>query len=111
MKVTTIWAFALLLVCCTINLNAQNSTKNTASKNQILEEEDEGPLMYKFEPSYTTSEEKRKVELKENRALIDSLDISDRKRKKLLKRMFSKDFSKYLSEIVTVKNEFEDSEE
>lgn len=110
MKITTIWVFTLLLVGCTYNLAAQEGTKNVVSKNQNLEEE-EGPIIYKFEPSYVTSEEKRKRELKENRAMIDSLDISDRKRRKLLKKLFSNDFSKYLSEIVTVKNEFEDSEE
>ena len=67
--------------------------------------------MFKFEPSYTSTEGKRKQEILHNKALIDSLDISDRQRKRLMKALYSSDFSKHLSKIVTADTKLEGAED
>lgn len=109
MKNPTIWAVALCFSLGISQMNAQEKTekKSKSKKVKATLEEDEGPLMFKFEPSYTSTEGKRKEEILQNRAIIDSLDISDRKRKKLMKALYSSDFSKHLSKIVTADTKFE----
>lgn len=112
MKNPTIWAIALCFSLGITQMNAQEktTTKSKTKKVKATLEEDEGPLMFKFEPSYTSAEGKRKQEILHNKAMVDSLDISDRKRKKLMKAVYSSDFSKHLSKIVTVDTKFEDAE-
>lgn len=73
-----------------------------------MEEEEEGPLMFKFEPEFLTSLEIRREKIKKTRAIIDTLDISDRKRRRLLKDLYKNGISERLSKALVAETKFED---
>ncbi|MBU2996357.1 hypothetical protein KO500_07920 [Cellulophaga baltica] len=93
-------ASCLIFVLATTQISAQNKSKNPL--------EEEGPIIYRFEPNYESSEDVKKNELAKNKMILDTVQVSKRERKKLLKALYSNDFSKLLSEIVTVETKFED---
>ena len=107
MKNPTIWTVVLFFAVGFCQLVAQEKSPVTTT---VATEKDEGPIIFKFEPEYTSAEETKRQEFKRNRALVNALEISDRKRRRLMKKVFSKDFSKYLSEIVTVDTKLEDEQ-
>lgn len=107
---------ALFVLCTFIfvlapsyGLNAQSGSQKKA--NHSLEEEEEGPLMYKFEPNFLTSVEERREEIRKTRAALDTLDISDRKRKRLLKDLYKNGLSERLSKVLVAETKFEDEQE
>lgn len=111
MKNPTIWAIALTFSIGISQMNAQeNQIKKSQTKKSKTVKEEDSPIMYQFEPNYTSAEGKRKQEINNNRALVDSLDISDRKRRKLMKAVYSSDFNAHLSKIVTVDTKLEDAD-
>ena len=73
-----------------------------------LTEEEEGPLVLKFEPKFLTSVEVRRAEMKRTRQILDTLDISERRRKKLLKDLYKNGLTKRLSKAILVDTQFED---
>ena len=87
-------------------LKAQDSPKKKTNKLHV--EEEEGPLMYKFEPNFLTAEERRKAEIKHTRSILDTLDISERKRKRLLKDLYKNGISERLSKALFAETKFED---
>jgi hypothetical protein len=57
--------------------------------NEVMEaEQEEGPMIFKFEPDYLLSVEERKQQILKYRAIIDTMNISERKRKALLKELY-----------------------
>ena len=58
------------------SMNAQTKTSKDQEVRAKIVEEEEGPIIFKFEPNYLTSKEKRREEMAKIRAVIDSLDIS-----------------------------------
>ncbi|MGI9552772.1 MAG: hypothetical protein ACR2MT_16325 [Aurantibacter sp.] len=107
-KITIIFLFAGFFVLGTLGSKAQDNPKKKF--NNILEEEEEGPLMYKFEPDFLTTVEQRKAEIKRTRAILDTLDISERKRKRLLRDLYKNGISDRLSKALLVETKFEDED-
>ncbi len=80
-------------------MNAQKSADSKAKKknNNKPEVEEEGPLVFKFDPDYEAAKEERLAELKRRKAIIDTMNISDRKRRKLLQDLYRTKGSKRLT--------------
>ncbi|MFK7813899.1 MAG: hypothetical protein AB8B59_15495 [Maribacter sp.] len=91
-----------------ISAIAQNSEKKTESSKTI--DDEEGPIMFKFEPDFVSKNEKRKTEIAITRRIIDTLNVSDRKRIKLLRDLYKNGVSKRLQKALLVENTFEDNE-
>lgn len=65
----------------------------------IAENDTKELLMYKFEPDYLVSVELRREEIKKAKESLDTMDISDRMRKKLLKDLLMNKPTKRLSKV------------
>lgn len=92
-----------------LSVLAQESPKNVAAPKAT--EEEEGPIMFKFEPDFVYQNERRKAEIALTRSIIDTLDISERKRLKLLRDLYKNGVSKRLQKAILVENTYEDIEE
>lgn len=79
------------------------------AKLQLAEEE--GPKLYKFEPDYEESNDARRKEILLMRSLIDSLDLSEGKRQKLIRDLYRNKGSKKLQKILLANNQFEEEKE
>lgn len=88
---------------------AQESSKKTDTR-EATEEEEEGPIMFKFEPNFISQNEKRKTEIALTRSIIDTLDVSERKRLKLLRDLYKNGVSKRLQKALLAENTYEDIE-
>lgn len=97
-----------LLLTCANSLQAQQSEENNL---KVAFGEEEGPLMFKFEPNFLTSVELRREEIKRTRAIIDTLNVSDRKRRKLLKDLYKNGISERLSKAMVAETKFENDTE
>ena len=109
-KITIVFLLGAFFVLSTTSLKAQE-TPSGKKMAELLEEEDEGPMMYRFEPDYLTSLEQRKVKIEQTRAILDTLDISDRKRRRLLKELYKNGISERLSKALYTETKFEDEAE
>lgn len=105
----------LLLVFCiglcalsTTNLLAQQKPQK---ETELETEEEEGPMLFKFEPDYLAAEEARREEILLMRARIDSMDISEGKRQKLIRDLYRNKDSKRLAKILLANNKFEELED
>lgn len=87
----------------------QESSKKNEAPKPI--EAEEGPIMFKFEPNFLSQNEKRKEKIAFTKKLIDSLDVSERKRLKLLKDLYKNGVSKRLQKALLAENTYEDIEE
>lgn len=112
MKNNTITAFYLLLVVgCTFHAIGQ-----TTSKNEIKVQN--RTLMGQFEPDYVIPIQER-IELKEKRiakqrftkSVLDTLDITDRKRRKLMRELRKSPFSERIDRVILAETKFEDDVE
>jgi hypothetical protein len=93
----------------TMNMTAQETSKKV--QDPMMEEEEEGPLMYKFEPDFITTNEKRSKEIAMTRNLIENMDISDNKRRRLLRDLYKNEPSKRLQKALVADIKFEDVED
>lgn len=104
----------LLLLCAGMyffganDLIAQQTPQKQA---KLQEDEEEGPALFKFEPDYLASEEARRKEILLMRTLIDSMDISEGKRQKLVRDLYRNKNSKRLTKILLANNKFEELED
>lgn len=104
----------LLLLCAGMyffganDLIAQQTPQKQA---KLQEDEEEGPALFKFEPDYLASEEARRKEILLMRTLIDSMDISEGKRQKLVRDLYRNKDSKRLTKILLANNKFEELED
>ncbi len=81
---------------------------NVSEVKESEEETEKSSSIFKFEPDYLDTVEEDKVTQKRNREILDTLSISERKRKRLLKKVFTKNFYEDLSRVADIK--FEDQE-
>jgi hypothetical protein len=72
---------------------------------------EQGPMIFKFEPDYLLSVEDRKQQILKYRAVIDTMAISERKRRSLLKDLYKNDRSLRLSKALLADTKFETMEE
>jgi hypothetical protein len=99
-----------------MSLMGQQTTKSVSTKKIKVKKH---TVLAQYEPELVTSADERmrlKTErlqtIKERRLIIDTLDISDRKRKKLLKELYRSPFSyKWDKVIAEIQGEFEDEDE
>lgn len=104
--------------CCTLFLflgsysahGQSNLDKNITIDVKKEIKEDEGPVMFKFEPDYTATIEKRRDEIARTKEILDTLDISENRRRKLLRDLYKSGVSKRLSKVLVVDSSFEDLE-
>lgn len=101
----------LLLLCAGMyflganDLIAQQSPQKQA---KFQEEEEEGPALFKFEPDYLSAAEERRKEILFMRSIIDSMDIPEGKRQKLVRDLYRNKDSKRLTKILLANNKFEE---
>ncbi len=102
----------VMAVYGTLAMGAQEQpASKDIQKNQLLAQEDEAPAMYKFEPNYIESVEKRTAEIKRKRAIIDTLDISEAKRKKLILDLYKNGPTKRLNRVLLADTTFDGVEQ
>ena len=104
----------LLLFCiglCALTTNDLLAQQRPQKEAKLKAEEEEGPMLFTFEPDYLAAEEARRKEILLMKALIDSLDISEGKRQKLIRDMYKNNGSKQLNKILLANNKFEEVEE
>ena len=102
--------FMRLAICCsffcTSLLYSQQNTTLSVKPN----EEDEGPIMFQFEPNYETAVMLQRAALKQKIKALDTLDISDRKRQRLIKALYKESHSVNFKKSVLANTEFEEEE-
>ena len=104
--------FMALLLVGTFSMSAQSdSLKNGKINAKTYEEEEEGPIMFKFEPNYLSTIDRRREEMVQTRRILDTLDISENKRRKLLKDLYKNGLTKRLSKALIADNKFEEIED
>ena len=109
-KPSLIFLCGCLCILFALPSNAQESKKKSELL-KVAEEEEDGPLVFKFEPDFVDKNEKRKEEIAFTKSIIDSLDVSERKRLKLLRDLYKNGVSKRLKKALLVENTFEDFDE
>ncbi len=105
MKKITFWAIgALGWLLCTAHLNAQKTV--TEEKNQNLKVQ-KYTVMEQYEPELVLSvdervrlKKERIATIKRRRGILDTLDIPERRREKLLKALLKNPFSDKLNKAV-----------
>lgn len=73
-------------------------------------QEENLPLMFKFEPEFLSTNKARKEEIAAARSIIDTLDISDKKRQKLLKELYKTRSLKRLQKTLMADTSFEEDQ-
>lgn len=68
------------------------------------------PLMFKFEPEFLSTNKARKEEIAATRSIIDTLDISDKKRQRLLKELYKTRSLKRLQKTLMADTSFEEDQ-
>ena len=99
----------LCFILVTWAMNAQQTSPQVTPQTAkaIIEEED-GPILTKFEPDFQESNKERMAEIRRKRSILDTLDISERKRRRLLKDLYKNRISERLSKALLADTEFED---
>jgi len=87
-----------------LELRSQNSFEEKTADTV----DEEGPLMYKFEPNFLDAEEQKKLDIEFARAIIDTLSISEHKRRRLLKDLYKNGVSERLYRTWLVDTKYED---
>ena len=93
---------------CALSTNELLAQQKPQKEAKLQEEEEEGPMLFKFEPDYLAVEEARRKEILLMRAMIDSLDISESKRQKLIRELYKNNGSRRLNKILLANNKFEE---
>ncbi|WP_047245231.1 hypothetical protein [Maribacter thermophilus] len=111
MKNNNQWAILglMVLVCGIFGMSGQETVKKEVRVEKYT-------LMDKFEPEYVLPVDQR-IKLKKNRIahqrhtkqILDTLDISDRKRRRLIRELKRSPFSEKVQHIITAETQFEDS--
>lgn len=69
---------------------------------------EETPLILKFEPRFAAHETARRMEIENKRALIDSLDISESRRLKLIRDLYKSEPTRRLSKALLADSRYEE---
>ncbi len=93
---------------CAFGANDLLAQQRPQKEAKLQEEEEEGPKLFKFEPDYLAAEEARRKEILVMRVMIDSLDISEGKRQKLIRDLYKNNGSRKLNKILLANNKFEE---
>tara|TARA_R110002167_G_scaffold54350_1_gene154829 strand:- start:2971 stop:3300 length:330 start_codon:yes stop_codon:yes gene_type:complete len=109
MKKNTFFLLAMLTFSGGLyQIQAQNQP-DSVTTTEVWEEED-GPIIFKFEPDILVSMEARKAEILRTRAILDTMDISAGKRRRLLKDLYKNGATERLSKALIADTKFDDIE-
>lgn len=98
----------VLLVLGIGNIYAQDQPKKQIDLSYL--DETNEPAMFKFEPDFIAKNKQRKVAIAHTRKIIDTLNVTDRKRQRLLKDLYKNGLSKRLKKALFVETKFEEIE-
>jgi len=101
--------FVFIVVLGTLDSRAQEKL-NDIQKATCLDEDEKDPVMFRFEPDFVKKNEERKTEIARTRKMIDTLNVSDRKRLRLLKDLYKNGLSKRLKKALLVDTNFAEVE-
>jgi len=73
-------------------------------------EEEEGPIMFQFEPNYETATMLQRAALLEKIKALDTLPISERKRLRMIKQLYKESRSIKFEKLVLVTTDFAEDE-
>lgn len=76
---------------------------------KLKAEAEQAPMVFQFEPNLSEKEAERKSEMKQMRLLINSLDISENKRRRLIRDLYRTNGAKKVSKYLLVENNFEEN--
>lgn len=115
MKKTTLWVKSLTLLLGGVFMATGQSTNNKPVVDKKPVKVQKRTLMDQFEPNYVKSVEER-VALKEKRIatqqqakkILDTMDISERKRRRLMRELRRSPFSERIQKTILVETKFED---
>lgn len=98
----------VLLVLGMGNIYAQDQPKKQIDLSYL--DETNEPAMFKFEPDFIAKNKQRKVAIAHTRKIIDTLNVTDRKRQRLLKDLYKNGLSKRLKKALFVETKFDEIE-
>ncbi len=93
----------LLLLCAGIyltgidKLTAQHKPQKEAKEKEA---EEEAPLIFKFDPEYSEEADLERKEFLAKRAIIDTMDLSETRRIKLIRDLYMNRDSKRLAKVL-----------
>ena len=94
------------ILICANESRAQYTPQKEA---KLKAEAEKAPMVFQFEPNLSEKEAERKLEMKQMIQLIDSLDISENKRRKLIRDLYRTNGTKKVSKYLLVENNFEEN--
>lgn len=106
--ILSVTGYFLLFCCQQLQAQQKEEKKPNSKKQATVEEEEEGPTMFKFEPDFLVTAEQRKARIDHARKILDTMNISDRRRRKLLKDLYKNGISNRLSKTLYADTKFED---
>lgn len=109
-KLSLLLSCLAFVVLASARAQTQTDSKVTAKSTEVkqAEEEEEGPSLFKFEPDFMNSVAERREHIRRTRAILDTLDIPERRRRKLLRDLYKNGLTKRLSKALVAETEFED---
>jgi len=84
------------------------SQTNVAKRANTATEEEEGPIMFQFEPNYETATLLQREALVQKIKALDTLQISEKKRLRMIKQLYKQSRSISFEKSVLVNTEFDD---
>lgn len=108
--ILSVYGCFLVFGCQQLQAQQQDKKPKPAAK-QLAQEEEEGPNMFKFEPDFLAKIEAKKARIELARRILDTLDIPERRKRKLLKDLHKNGITDRLSKSVLADIQFEDIDE
>ncbi|MGB3149966.1 MAG: hypothetical protein WBB27_04835 [Maribacter sp.] len=87
--------------------NSQSNKEDSVVTGKTVYNEDDGPIVLKFEPDFVSAQVNRRNAILEKRRIIDSLDISEKKKIRLIKELYKDLNSKRLRKVLLAETKFE----
>jgi hypothetical protein len=89
----------------TTALSAQEKPQKLAKEKA---EAEKGPALYDYDPDFLAAREARRAEIERIRTLIDSMDIPESRRFKLIRDLYKRKETKRLNKVLLTDTQFED---
>lgn len=89
----------------TQNVCAQEKPQKIAKE---MAEEEKGPALFDYEPDFLAAREARRAKIDSIVSIIDTLDISENRRLKLIRDIYRNKESRRLNKILLADNKYED---
>ncbi|WP_297691094.1 hypothetical protein [uncultured Eudoraea sp.] len=103
------WNRILFILCLYLGFGAElNAQDLTAQQKERQAEKDREPRLFVYDTTYLASVQAERAEILRQKILIDCLDISDKKRDKLLRDLYRHKRSKRLNKILLATTTYEE---